>query len=89
MMDIPASPGAPYGRESEERERREGAGAGGDRGGKRRVKGKGWQVGKKEQVRVGCQPEAEGHRGPEDAEEEEGSEEKRCRGNERGTGRDR
>lgn len=56
------------------RERREGeergAGTGGDRGGKRQ----GWPVGKEEQVRVGCQPEAEGQREPEDVEEEEGSE---------------
>lgn len=62
MMDIPASPGAPYGREKAERKREPGAGAGGERGGKGRVRGRGWQVGKEEHARVECQPEA-GDRG--------------------------
>lgn len=41
MMDIPASPGAPYGREKAERERERepGAGAGGERVGREESEG--------------------------------------------------
>lgn len=68
--------------EERERTRERGVGAGGKRGGKRREKGRGWQVGKEKQVRAGCQPEAGGQRRPDDAEEDGGSEEKRPRGDE-------